>query len=169
MIWVSSISALDMETSPVNSRTFTPKSFNRSLKLPTTSATNAFIGATYTILNLVKSISQVSGSRCFPISWHMVSTATFVFPAPVGAQSNMFSGDNNAVSYTLDWTLFKLFMPLNAGLAHSGISSIGRSFSLSANGGAFIAGTCTSSYPFFCVRNEPSGSSHFALAIKRLP
>ena len=51
MICVASISALLSETSPVNSRTWIPNVFKRLLKLPTISATRAFIGATYTILN----------------------------------------------------------------------------------------------------------------------
>ncbi len=52
----------------------------------------------------------------------MVSIATFVLPAPVGAQSNMLESSLNAVGNTLDWILFKVEVSAlgNACLAHGG-------------------------------------------------
>mmetsp|Transcript_24203 Transcript_24203/g.60073 ORF Transcript_24203/g.60073 Transcript_24203/m.60073 type:complete len:219 (+) Transcript_24203:2978-3634(+) len=94
---VSSICARLSDTSPVSSRTLTPKGFRRAPRLPTISATSAFMGATYTILNAAVS-RRPSGRRCSPSSCRMASIATLVLPAPVGAHSSMFSGDSMAVS-----------------------------------------------------------------------
>lgn len=40
--------------------------------------------------------------------------AQLVLPAPVGAQTSMFSAENNAVSQILDWMRLRDFMPLKA-------------------------------------------------------
>ena len=40
----------------------------------------------------------------------MVNNATLVLPAPVGAQTNMFSGVLNAASNTLLWITFRALM-----------------------------------------------------------
>mmetsp|Transcript_14013 Transcript_14013/g.46409 ORF Transcript_14013/g.46409 Transcript_14013/m.46409 type:complete len:308 (-) Transcript_14013:250-1173(-) len=168
MTWVSSICCRERDTSPVSSRTFTPNGFKRLPRLPTISATSAFMGATYTILNSFK-FKLPSSRRCNPSSCRIVSIATLVFPAPVGAHRSMFSGDNMAVSYTWLCTRFRLFIPENAGCAQLGSSAIGRSFSAAENAFGFSAGMCTSSYPFFALRYDPAGSSHRLLDMKCEP
>ena len=52
-------------------------------------------------------------------------------------------------------------MPLNAALAHFGMSVIGTKASPSLNGLGFSGGTCTSSKPFFCTRHDLGGKEHF--------
>mmetsp|Transcript_3063 Transcript_3063/g.12241 ORF Transcript_3063/g.12241 Transcript_3063/m.12241 type:complete len:309 (-) Transcript_3063:721-1647(-) len=168
MTCVSSICARDNDTSPVSSRTFTPYGLSLAPRLPTISATSAFMGATYTILNAFV-FREPSGRRCEPISCRIVSIATFVLPAPVGAHSSMFSGDSIAVSYTWLCTRFRVFIPANAGCAQEGSSSMGRSFSASVKALGFSAGMCTSSYPFFALRYDPAGSSQRLLDMKWLP
>mmetsp|Transcript_23096 Transcript_23096/g.68646 ORF Transcript_23096/g.68646 Transcript_23096/m.68646 type:complete len:208 (+) Transcript_23096:4817-5440(+) len=145
MTCVSSISAFVRLMSPVSSRTLMPyAAVKRCVKLPTISATSAFIGATYTILNLALSM-EPSGRRCSPSWCMMVSTATLVLPAPVGAQMSMFSPEKSAASHTADCTRLSVSMPLNASCAHSGSSLIGRSFSPAANGLGLACGMCTTS------------------------
>mmetsp|Transcript_30308 Transcript_30308/g.77306 ORF Transcript_30308/g.77306 Transcript_30308/m.77306 type:complete len:475 (-) Transcript_30308:735-2159(-) len=165
---VSSISALDRLMSPVSSRTTMPYGCSRLVKLPTISATSAFMGATYTILNAPVSIDP-SSRRCRPSVCMMVSMATLVLPAPVGAHTSMFSWLYSADSLTRDCTRFSSFMPANAGCAHSGSSLMATSFSPAAKGLGLSAGTCTSSYPFLLVRKEPSGRPVVLLALKWPP
>mmetsp|Transcript_717 Transcript_717/g.1491 ORF Transcript_717/g.1491 Transcript_717/m.1491 type:complete len:222 (+) Transcript_717:5515-6180(+) len=81
----------------------------------------------------------------------------------------MLSGLKSAQSYTRLWMRLSLSMPLKAGRAHSGMSATLTSFSFSAKGLGLSAGTCTSSYPFFCVRYDPGGSSHRLLLIRWPP
>mmetsp|Transcript_18071 Transcript_18071/g.39512 ORF Transcript_18071/g.39512 Transcript_18071/m.39512 type:complete len:341 (-) Transcript_18071:1047-2069(-) len=168
MIWVSSIWLRLREMSPVSSRTTMSYFFSRALRLPTISATSAFIGATYTIFMLEKS-NVPSAWRCSPTSCMTVSMATLVLPAPVGAHTSMLSGANIAVSYTRLWMRLSCFMPSKASRDHSGMSPICTSFSSSAKGFGLSAGTCTSSYPFFCVRYEPAGSSQRLLDMRWPP
>ena len=127
------------------------------------------MGATYTILNASSSTAPVVGDRCMPISWSIVSIATFVLPAPVGAQMSIFSAEYSAHLHTRDCTRLSERMPANAGCAHSGSESIGTSASPSKNGFGLSAGMCTSSYPLRWVRTEPAGSAHFLFAIRWPP
>ncbi|OMH83807.1 hypothetical protein AX774_g2689 [Zancudomyces culisetae] len=99
---VASNSARVCCTSPVNSLTCTPNPSNRLVNPPAISATNAFIGAIYTTL-LFLSIPVLFP---FPLPFrpnasNIVNIATFVFPAPVGAHTNIFSCVWNAVLNTL--------------------------------------------------------------------
>jgi len=80
-----------------------------------------------------------------PISCMIVSIATLVLPAPVGAHMSIFSEEKSAHLCTRDWTRLSVFMPENAAWAHAGSFSIGISSSPSANGLCLSAGTCTSS------------------------
>ena len=50
------------------------------------------MGAMYTILNDFGSTFPVSPTRFSPIVWSIVSIATFVFPAPVGAHNSLDEG-----------------------------------------------------------------------------
>eukprot|EP00834_Sanchytrium_tribonematis_P000151 NODE_3_length_80033_cov_0.932970.p68 type:complete len:121 gc:universal NODE_3_length_80033_cov_0.932970:33120-33482(+) len=79
-------SFLDNCISPLTSFTVMLIFLNIFLNFVVISATSAFIGATYTILrDLV---------RCLGVSFialAITSKATFVFPADVGAESNIFS------------------------------------------------------------------------------
>mmetsp|Transcript_13447 Transcript_13447/g.42956 ORF Transcript_13447/g.42956 Transcript_13447/m.42956 type:complete len:352 (-) Transcript_13447:1003-2058(-) len=154
--------------SPVSSLTVMPNGSSRFPKLSTISCTSAFIGATYTILKASRS-NEPSGWRCSPISCSSVSIATLVLPAPVGAQSSMFSAEKSAQSYTRDCTRLSDDIPPKAGRAQAGMSSIRTSASPSVKGFALSAGTCTSSYPFLATRNEPGGRWHLRLAIRWPP
>lgn len=58
-----------------------------------------FMGATYTILKLCR-LMVPSSSMWRPSSCRMVSIATLVLPAPVGAHSRMLSAPNRAVLQT---------------------------------------------------------------------
>mmetsp|Transcript_28345 Transcript_28345/g.85721 ORF Transcript_28345/g.85721 Transcript_28345/m.85721 type:complete len:352 (+) Transcript_28345:166-1221(+) len=168
MSCVCAICSLVSCWSPVSSLTVMPNGSSRFPKLSTISCTSAFIGATYTILKASRS-NEPSGWRCSPISCSSVSIATFVLPAPVGAQSSMFSAEKSAQSYTRDCTRLSDDIPPKAGRAHAGMSSIRTSASPSVKGFALSAGTCTSSYPFLATRNEPGGRWHLRLAIRWPP
>lgn len=99
--WVSSIYCLVKWVSPVSSLTVIPYDSSLLWKLPTTSETRAFIGATYTILNDFKSTVLFERLRD-SIHYKIVSIAMLVFPAPVGAHTNKLSGDLKAFSYNFD-------------------------------------------------------------------
>mmetsp|Transcript_35800 Transcript_35800/g.83556 ORF Transcript_35800/g.83556 Transcript_35800/m.83556 type:complete len:341 (-) Transcript_35800:1036-2058(-) len=165
---VSAICALVSCWSPVSSRTLMPYGSNRLPKFNTISCTSAFIGATYTILK-ASSAKEPSALRLAPSSCSIVSIATFVLPAPVGAQRSMFSLDSKAQGKTRDCTRLSVRMPLKAACAHSGSCSMGTRLSSLVKGFGLSEGTCTSSYPFFCTRYDPEGSWHFLFAIKWPP
>ncbi len=78
----------------------------------------------------------------------MVSRATLVLPAPVGAHSSMFSAVFRAVSQTRLWMRFRLGHAREgrAGPTLGGPRS-SCSFSPSLKGLGLSAGTCTSSHP----------------------
>mmetsp|Transcript_52493 Transcript_52493/g.128283 ORF Transcript_52493/g.128283 Transcript_52493/m.128283 type:complete len:311 (-) Transcript_52493:1017-1949(-) len=166
MICVSASCSLLSWTSPVNSRTVMPYSSRRFPKLSTISATSAFMGARYTILKPCRSIVP-SSWRCRPISCSMVSSATLVLPAPVGAHTSMFSLPNSAVWQTLVWMRFSDSVLAKAGRAHSGSSEI--LVSVSSVSMLRVPGTYTSSYPLCDTRCDPSGSSHRLFAIRCPP
>ena len=79
--------------------------------------------------------------RCSPMTWSIVSIATLVFPAPVGAHISRFPDPNSAASHTRDWIRFSDFMPAKAGRAHDGSASTGTSRSPEAKAGGAGAGT----------------------------
>lgn len=58
------------------------------------------MGEMYTILTSY-------GEPACLIAWRMVNVATLVFPAPVGAHTNMFSFELNAWSNTALCSVFK--------------------------------------------------------------
>mmetsp|Transcript_23808 Transcript_23808/g.77830 ORF Transcript_23808/g.77830 Transcript_23808/m.77830 type:complete len:351 (-) Transcript_23808:1019-2071(-) len=153
--------------SPVYSRTDRPSGPSALPNLETSSAASAFIGATYTILTRSRCSTPLSMQP--PTCCRIASSATFVLPAPVGAQSSMFSAEKSAQSYTRDCTRLSDDIPPKAGRAHAGMSSIRTSASPSVKGFALSAGTCTSSYPFLATRNEPGGRWHLRLAIRWPP
>ena len=68
-------------------------------------------------------------STLLDISWRIANNAILVLPAPVGAHTKRFSSVKNAFGYIYDWITFRLFVPSNAFLAHSGRSYIGMSLS----------------------------------------
>mmetsp|Transcript_67494 Transcript_67494/g.180337 ORF Transcript_67494/g.180337 Transcript_67494/m.180337 type:complete len:330 (-) Transcript_67494:959-1948(-) len=162
MTCVSASCCLLSCTSPVNSLTEMPKDSSRFAKLITISATSAFMGARYTILNPSRS-SVPSSRRCLPISCSIASRATLVLPAPVGAHTSMLSSCMSARSHTRDCTRFSDSVPSNAGCAHDGSSLILTSFSSAS--AALSPGTSTSSYPLRDTRCEPTGSSHRLFAM----
>ena len=63
---------------------------------------------------------------------------------PVGAQSSRFCDDRSAAGSSLDWTVFSVLMPANAGRVHAGSASTGTSGIFDASV-LTAAGTWTSS------------------------
>mmetsp|Transcript_12824 Transcript_12824/g.30296 ORF Transcript_12824/g.30296 Transcript_12824/m.30296 type:complete len:422 (-) Transcript_12824:326-1591(-) len=177
--------------SPLSSRTVTPYGPRRFEKFLTTSWTSAFIGATYMILKDERSNfpswgflvpaspspsstsmavppASASSLRYWPRTLRMLSMATFVFPAPVGAHRSRFSFVWRATLAILLWTRLSVFMPLNASCVHAGSSETGTSFSPA--GATFRAGgTWTSSYPGCMARQLSSGSVHDLFVMVWLP
>ena len=109
MIWVLAISALVSCMSPVSSRTLIPSGFRMPPNLRTTSCASAFMGATYTILNW--SFCSTPWVKLLPSSWHTVSMATLVLPAPVGAHTSKLSLVWNAAWYSSDCRRLSFLMP----------------------------------------------------------
>jgi len=73
------------------------------------------------------------------------SIAILVLPAPVGAATNIFSLVWKAIGNTMDWTLFKFLMPLNAFCENGSNEDIGINFSSSLSGAFCTIGIIISS------------------------
>uniref|UniRef100_A0A6B0ULI3 Putative secreted protein n=1 Tax=Ixodes ricinus TaxID=34613 RepID=A0A6B0ULI3_IXORI len=96
----------------------------------------------------------------------MASIATFVLPAPVGAQMSKFSLVLYTVSNTIDWILFRVSTPLNPIRHTSSKSATFTSLLPTFGGGGLLRGIETSSYFPVLLTLQSVGSANLVPAMK---